>query len=84
MEDDPAKPVRLLAFRMIGQAKVPGLANRLTSLVTSPGFADRPAWEQEKYVRLLGSVAGESAAPLFQSWIPTKRWFWNQEDYESA
>lgn len=84
MEDDPAKPVRLLAFRMIAQAKVPGLANRLRALVTSPGFADRPAWEQEKYVRLLGSVAGESAATLFQSWIPTKRWFWRPEDYESA
>jgi len=84
MEDDPAKPVRLLAFRMVAQAKVPGLASRLRTLVAGPGFADRPAWEQEKYVRLLGSVAGESAAPLFQSWIPTKRWFWKPEDYESA
>jgi hypothetical protein len=84
MEDDPAKSVRLLAFRMIAQARVPGLAGRLMALVTNPAFADRPAWEQEKYVRLLGSVGGEDAAPLFQSWIPTKRWFWKPEDYESA
>jgi len=84
MEDDPAKPVRLLAFRMIAQARVPGLAGRLMALVTNPAFADRPAWEQEKYARLLGSVGGEAAAPLFQSWIPTKRWFWKAQDYESA
>jgi hypothetical protein len=84
MEDDPAKSVRLLAFRVIAQAREPGLASRLTTIVTSPAFADRPAWEQEKYVRLLGSVAGESAAPLFQSWIPTRRWFWKSGDYESA
>ena len=39
-------------------------------------------WEREKYVRLLGSVAGAAVEPLFESWIPSKRWIWQQKDLE--
>lgn len=82
MESDPAKPVRLYAFRAIHGAKFPGLAARLQTLVTSVQFAARPVWEREKYVRLLGSVAGAAVEPLFESWIPPKRWMWQTKDLE--
>ncbi|HEY3053622.1 MAG TPA: HEAT repeat domain-containing protein [Thermoanaerobaculia bacterium] len=82
MESDPSKSVRLYAFRTIQSAKLPGLAPRLQSLVNSPQFAERPVWEREKYVRLLGHVAGAAVEPLFESWIPSKRWMWQQKDLE--
>jgi hypothetical protein len=84
MESDPAKPVRLLAFRLVSGLDVPELPQRLHALVTAPEFASRPVWEREKYVRLLGSVAGESALPLFESWMPQKRWFWQAKDLAEA
>ncbi len=82
MESDPSKSVRLYAFRATQAGKLPGLAPRLQALVTSPQFAGRPVWEREKYVRLLGSVAGAAAEPLFESWIPSKRWMWQQKDLD--
>jgi hypothetical protein len=84
MESDPAKPVRLLAFRLVSTANFPELPKRLQALVTSPEFASRPVWEREKYVRLLGSVAGDSARPLFESWMPQKKWFWQAKDLAQA
>jgi hypothetical protein len=81
METDPAKPVRLLAFRLMTHSSYPQLAKRLTPIVTHADFASRPVWEREKYVRLLGASAGESTRPLFNSWIPGKRWFWQRKDY---
>jgi NADPH-dependent ferric siderophore reductase len=83
MESDPSKSVRLYAFRAVQQAKLTGLAPRLTTLVTSPQFAERPAWERDKYVRLLGSVAGASAESLFESWIPGKKLLWMPKDLEN-
>ncbi|HSP15014.1 MAG TPA: hypothetical protein VLV78_09700 [Thermoanaerobaculia bacterium] len=83
MESDPSKSVRLYAFRAVQQAKLTGLAPRLRTLVTSPQFAERPAWERDKYVRLLGSVAGASAESLFESWIPDKKWMWLPKDLEN-
>ncbi len=82
MESDPAKSVRLFAFRSIAASKNPDLAPRLRWLVNTPQFAARPVWEREKYVRLLGSVAGSSAEALFESWIPSKRWMWQTKDLE--
>jgi hypothetical protein len=85
MESDPSKSVRLFAFRSIADAKFPALADKLRSLVSDAAFAQRPAWEREKYVRLLGSIAGASVVPLFQSWIPKKsRLFWAATDSEQA
>ncbi|MFQ5789011.1 MAG: HEAT repeat domain-containing protein, partial [Acidobacteriota bacterium] len=84
MESDPAKPVRLLAFRLIAQSDVPQLPSRLRAVVTAPDFASRPLWEREKYVRLLGAVGGESARSLFESWLPQKRWLWQRKDHEAA
>jgi len=83
MESDPAKPVRLFAFRSISTANLPGLATRLETLVTSPEFEARPAWEREKYVRLLATVAGSDAEPLFESWIPRRRLIWTNKDLET-
>jgi hypothetical protein len=84
METDPAKPVRLLAFRIMTNSSYPQLAKRLKPIVTHPDFASRPVWEREKYVRLLGASAGESAKALFDAWIPRKRWFWQRKDHETA
>lgn len=84
MEADASKSVRLQAYRLVAASKVAGLAERLQALVTAPAFSERPAWEREKYVRLLGSVAGDAARPLFESWIPGKRWFWQAKDLEQA
>jgi HEAT repeat protein len=83
MESDPSKSVRLFAFRAISVANLPGLAARLESLVTSAEFANRPVWEREKYVRLLGTVAGADVEPLFESWIPGKRLMWSKKDLET-
>lgn len=84
MESDPAKSVRLLALRLIATSPIPDLPERLRALITSPGFAERPAWEREKFVRLMGTVAGEAAVSLFESWIPGKRWLWQPKDHEAA
>lgn len=84
MESDPAKPVRLLAFRLVSTSNLPGLAERLRHLIDDPGFGARPVWEREKYVRLLGSIAGEEVVPLFESWIPKKRWLWQPAELETA
>lgn len=83
MENDPSKSVRLYAFRTIAASNHPDLGPRLMSLVTSAQFAARPVWEREKYIRLLGTVAGPSAEPLFESWIPGKRWMWQAKDLET-
>ncbi len=82
MESDPSKSVRLYAFRAMSTVNWPALAPRLESLVTEPRFAERPLWEREKYVRLLGTIGGENVAPLFESWIPSKRWMWQAKDLE--
>ena len=84
MESDPAKPARLLAFRLVSTANLPELPQRLQTLVTSPEFAARPVWEREKYLRLLGTVAGDLVRPLFESWMPQKRWFWQAKDLAQA
>lgn len=83
MENDPSKSVRLYAFRAMSSVKWPDLASRLESLVTEPHFAERPLWEREKYVRLLGQIGGEEVVPLFESWMPTKRWMWQTKDLET-
>ncbi len=83
MESDPSKSVRLFAFRSITTANLPGLAARLESLVTGAEFANRPVWEREKYVRLLGTVAGADVEPLFESWIPSKHLMWSKKDLET-
>jgi hypothetical protein len=82
MESDPSKSVRLYAFRAMSTVKWPELAPRLEALVTEPHFAERPLWEREKYVRLLGQIGGEAIAPLFEGWIPSKRWMWSAKDLE--
>ena len=82
MESDPSKSVRLYAFRAVSTTQWPGFAPRLQALVTDSQFAQRPAWEREKYVRLLGAIAGREAQPLFESWIPSKRWLWQAKDLE--
>jgi len=82
MESDPSKSVRLYAFRAASTTQWPGFAPRLQALVTDSQFAQRPAWEREKYVRLLGAIAGPQAQPLFESWIPSKRWLWQTKDLE--
>ncbi|HVR40575.1 MAG TPA: hypothetical protein VMU84_15880, partial [Thermoanaerobaculia bacterium] len=84
MESDPSKSVRLYAFRAIASnPNLPGIAPRLHALVTSEPFAERPVWEREKYVRLLGMVDADNAQPLFESWIPQKKWMWHQHDIET-
>ncbi|HVT05529.1 MAG TPA: HEAT repeat domain-containing protein [Thermoanaerobaculia bacterium] len=84
MESDPSKSVRLYAFRTVALSNLPGLAARLRALVTDAQFAARPAWEREKYVRLLGTVEGAAAEALFESWIPVKkRWIWQPKDLET-
>lgn len=82
MESDPSKSVRLYAFRAISTVNWPDLAPRLEALVTEQHFAERPLWEREKYVRLLGTIGGAEMAPLFESWIPSKRWLWQAKDLE--
>jgi hypothetical protein len=82
MESDPSKSVRLYAFRAMSTVKWPDLATRLQALVSEAPFAERPLWEREKYVRLLGTIGGEAAAELFESWIPSKRWMWQAKDLE--
>ena len=82
MESDESKSVRLYAFRAISTVKWPELASRLEALVTDPRFAERPLWEREKYVRLLGQIGGEDVVPLFESWMPSKRWMWQAKDLE--
>ncbi len=84
MESDSSKSIRLLAFRLISNSNLPQLPERLRAIVGRPDFASRPVWEREKYVRLLGAVAGESARGLFESWIPQKRWLWQAKDHEAA
>lgn len=84
MQNDPESSVRLLAFRLIGTMNVPQLPKRLKTLVMAREFGSRPLWEREKYVRLLGSVAGESTRSLFESWIPHKTWFWQRRDHEKT
>jgi hypothetical protein len=84
LESDPARPVRLLAFRLMPTANFPRLPERLTTLVTAADFASRPAWERQKYVRLLGEVGGDQARQLFESWIPDKRWLWGKKELEQA
>jgi len=83
VESDPSKSVRLYAFRAMSTVKWPELARRIEALVTEPQFAERPLWEREKYVRLLGQIGGENIAPLFEGWIPTKRWMWQARDLET-
>lgn len=82
MQGDESKSVRLYAFRAMSTVKWPELPARLEALVTDERFAERPLWEREKYVRLLGQIGGAAIAPLFQSWIPSKRWMWSQRDLE--
>jgi hypothetical protein len=82
MESDESKSVRLYAFRAMSMVKWPELASRLEALVTDPRFAERPLWEREKYVRLLGQIGGEEVMPLFESWMPSKRWMWQAKDLE--
>ncbi len=82
VQGDPSKSVRLYAFRAMSTVPWPELPARLEALVTDPQFAERPLWEREKYVRLLGEIGGPAMAPLFQSWIPSKRWMWSQTDLE--
>src|SRR5262249_6224186 len=82
MEGDPSKSVRLYAFRAMSTVKWPELAGRLEALVTDPQFAERPLWEREKYVRLLGQIGGVDVVPLFESWMPSKRWMWQAKDLE--
>src|SRR5205823_14323133 len=83
MESDPSKSVRLYAFRAMSTVKWPELAGRLETLVTEPRFAERPLWEREKYVRLLGQIGGADVVPLFESWMPSKRWMWQARDLET-
>jgi len=83
MEGDPSKSVRLYAFRAMSMVKWPELAGRLEALVTEPRFAERPLWEREKYVRLLGQIGGQDVVPLFESWMPSKRWMWQAKDLET-
>jgi len=84
LEGDPSRAVRLYAFRVVALSRLPGLAERLHRLIGDPGFASRPAWEREKYARLLGTVAGDAARPVFESMIPAKRWFWQPQDLDAA
>jgi len=84
IQADPSKSVRLFAFRLAAARRFPGLGQRLVDLVVSPAFASRPTWEREKYVRLLGAVAGEQVLPLFEAWLPEKRWMWQQKDLDQA
>ncbi len=82
MESDSSKSVRLYAFRAMSTVSWPALASRLEALVTEEHFAARPLWERQKYVRLLGEIGGQDIAPLFESWIPSRRWLWQGKDLE--
>jgi len=83
MESDPSKSVRLYAFRAMSNVQWPELAGRLESLVTDPEFGERPLWEREKYVRLLGQTGGDDVVPLFESWMPSRRWMLQAKDLEA-
>ena len=83
LQNDPSKSVRLYAFKLVSTSQFPELAPRLRNLIATPHFAERPVWEREKYVRLLGTVAGAEAEPLFESWIPAKKLMWNAKDLEA-
>jgi len=82
MESDSSKSVRLYAFRAMSTVSWPALESRLEALVTEEHFAARPLWERQKYVRLLGEIGGQDIAPLFESWIPSRRWLWQGKDLE--
>ncbi len=82
LENDPSKSVRLYAFKLISTSQFPELAPRLRALIATPQFGERPVWEREKYVRLLGTISGPSAEPLFESWIPAKKMMWQAKDLE--
>lgn len=82
IEADESKSVRLFAFRTASTVKIPGMLERLTAFVATPQFGARPVWEREKYARLLGTLGGPSVEPLFESWIPPKKWVWQTRDLE--
>ena len=82
LQNDPSKSVRLYAFKLVSASRFPELAPRLRALISTPQFAERPVWEREKYVRLLGTIAGPESQALFESWIPSKRLMWNAKDLE--
>ena len=85
MEADPSKSVRLIAFRVMSTSSFPGLADHLKTLISSAAFQQRPAWEREKYARLLAACDPDTARPIVEAWIPRKsRWFWKDEDTEQA
>lgn len=81
---DPSPSVRLFAFRIVGASPPPGIGERLLALVSAPTFAERPAFERDKFVRLLGRVAPDRARPLFESWVPARKWLWQPKDTEAA
>lgn len=82
IEADESKSVRLFAFRTASTVRIPGLLERLTAFVSTPQYSARPVWEREKYARLLGTLGGPSVEPLFESWIPPKKWMWQTKDLE--
>jgi hypothetical protein len=84
MEADPARSVRLLAFRLVAGAPLPGLRGRLEALVSAPAFRRRPLWERRKYVSLLAEVGGPSVRQVFESMLPSRRWFWRLQQQEAA
>ena len=82
LENDPSRPVRLLAFRLLEGADLPWLGERVLALASRPDFAARPQWEKEKLVWLLATQSPQKARPLFESWLPKKRWLWRPDDRE--
>jgi len=84
MEGDPAKSVRLLAFRLVAGTQLPGLRGRLEALVSDPSFGRRPLWERRKYISLLAEVGGASVRQVFESMLPARRWFWRTQHQEAA
>ena len=82
LENDASRPVRLLAFRLLEGADLPWLGERVLALAARPDFAGRPQWEKEKLVWLLATQSPAKARPLFESWLPKKRWLWRPEDQE--
>ncbi len=79
---------KLFANDLIHLASHPEESIRLKGLAAAARlggqaqFAERPLWEREKYVRLLGQIGGEDVVPLFESWMPSKRWMWQAKDLE--
>lgn len=84
MESDPAKSVRLLAFRLITGTHLPGLSRRLEALVADAAFARRPLWERRKYVALLAEVGDAAARRVFVAMLPRGRWLWPARERETA